>query len=430
MVHLFTFLTYQHEQIEALVTKYVKEAQFVSSSYIETANENEKAEWMKLFRKLDLKSDNKDILFSDILPKLSTIKTESLDSVVAMMTKHLKDLKDKWAERKHQIMQLRVRTQSAGYKTLDQVIIVNVDEDSVSEPFKYITLANEVHPDILKANKDLLLAISEEYGNRNLITTKQMWIDAKVMDYLAKFAADENSVAGTHIQFVREVTKIQSEYDINDTLRKQIKYLVKSNETTYKFAHELTLGTAYSPTCDFEANGVSELPYLSDTYIFEGNKDIIKQYFKAENLHQNMTREDLKYLANRTFACYFWSKCFSRRLSEYETWIEEGLFNNLVCIPTENSVQKPELLYAPRITASYAVRAKAPQWEEKVPCKAIVESIDNRDARDLFERLHFCTVLSFEDCLYYLARVTERREEESDYRRMVINWMLAASHTR
>ena len=83
---------YQQEQIEALVTKYVKEAQFVSSSYIETANENEKAEWMKLFRKLGLKSDNKDILFSDILPKLSTIEVESLDSVVAMMTKHLKDL--------------------------------------------------------------------------------------------------------------------------------------------------------------------------------------------------------------------------------------------------------------------------------------------------------------------------------------------------
>lgn len=82
--------TYQQEQIEALVTKYVKEAQFVSSSYIETANENEKAEWMKLFRKLGLKSDNKDILFSDILPKLSTIEAESLDSVVAMMTNTLK----------------------------------------------------------------------------------------------------------------------------------------------------------------------------------------------------------------------------------------------------------------------------------------------------------------------------------------------------
>lgn len=427
--------TYQQEQIETLVTKYVKEAQFVSSSYIETANENEKAEWMKLFRKLGLKSDNKDILFSDILPKLSTIETESLDSVVAMMTKHLKDLKDKWAERKYQIMQLRVRTQYAGYKTLDQVIIVNVDEDSVSEPFKYITLANEVHPDILKANKDLLHAISEEYGNRNLITTKhrnlitakQMWIDAKVKDYLAKFAADENSVADIHIQFVREVAKIQSEseYDINDTLRKQIKYLVKSNETTYKFANELALGTEYSPTCDFEANGVSELSYLSDTYIFEGNKDIIKQYFKAENVHQNMTREDLKYLANRTFACYFWSKCFSRRLVEYESWVEDGCFNNRMCIPTENSVKTPELLYAPYI-AGYAVRAKAPQWQEKVPCKAVVDSIDNREARELFEKINFCKALSFEDCLYYLARVAHPREDESHFRGIVINWMLSS----
>lgn len=420
--------TYQQGQIELLVTKYVKVAKFVSSSYIETANENEKVEWMKLFRKLGLKSDNKDILFSDILPKLATIETDSLDSVVAMMTKHLKDLKDKWVERKHQIIQLRVRTQSGEYKTLCQAAIVNVDEDAVSEPFKYITLANEVHPDILWANKDLLLAISEEYGNRNLIiTTKQEWIDAKVKDYLAKFAADENSVADIHIQFVREVAKIQSEreYDIKDTLRKQIKYLVKSNETTYKFAHELTLGTEYSPTCDFEANGVSELSYLSDTYIFEGNKDIIKQYFKAENVHQNMTREDLKYLANRTFACYFWSKCFSRRLVEYESWVEDGCFNNRVCIPTENSVQKPELLYAPHI-AGYAVRAKVPQWQEKVPCKAIVDSIDNRDARELFEKINFCKALSFEDCLYYLARVTHPREEETHFRSIVINWMLSS----
>ena len=380
-----------------------------------------------MFRILGLKSDNKDILFSDILPKLSTIETESLDLVVAMMTKHLKDLKDKWAERKYQIMQLRVRTQYAGYKTLDQVIIVNVDEDSVSEPFKYITLANEVHPDILKANKDLLHAISEEYDNRNLITKMQMWIDAKVKDYLAKFAADENSVADIHIQFVREVAKIQSEseYDINDTLRKQIKYLVKSNETTYKFANELALGTEYSPTCDFEANGVSELSYLSDTYIFEGNKDIIKQYFKAENVHQNMTREDLKYLANRTFACYFWSKCFSRRLVEYESWVEDGCFNNRMCIPTEDSVKTPELLYAPYI-AGYAVRAKAPQWQEKVPCKAVVDSIDNREARELFEKINFCKALSFEDCLYYLARVAHPREDESHFRGIVINWMLSS----
>lgn len=418
--------TYQQEQIEALVTKYVKDAHFVSSSYIETANENEKAEWMKLFRKLDLKSDNRDILFSDILPKLSTIETESLDSVVAMMTKHLKDLKDKWAERKHQIVQLRVRTQSGEYKTLDQAVIVNVDENSVSEPFKYITLANEVRPDILSANKDLLLAISEEYGKRNLITTKQMWINAKVKDYLAKFAADENSVTDIHIQFVREVAKIQSEYDIKDTLRKQIKYLVKSNETTYKFAHELTLGTEYSPTCDFEANGVSELSYLSDTYIFESNKDIIRQYFKAENVHYNMTKEDLKYLAIRKFACYFWSCCFSRRLAEYKNWMEEGLFNDITCIPTERGIKKAAELYCPSMVV-YA--AKSQGWRERVPLKAIVDKIESRDARELFNKLPFKSTLSFKDCLQYLLNAKDKREDERQRREKIVNWILEAKET-
>lgn len=419
--------TYQQEQIESLVTKYVKSAQFVSSSYVEVLNENEKNEWLKLFKKLGLKSDNKDILFSDILPNLPSFDTESLDSVIAMMTKHIKDLKEKWTEKRGQIIQLRVRTQSGEYKTLNQVTIINVDEESVSEPFKYITLSNEVHPDIIKANKELLLLISAEFQNCNLITTKQMWINAKVKDYLDKFADDENSITSIHVKFVREVAKIQNEYDIDSTLRKQIKYLVKSNETTYMNATDLTLGSAYSPTCDFEANGISELPYLSDIYIFEGNKDTIKSYFKSEGLHQNMSRGDLKYLAQRTFACYFWSSCFSRRLVEYGSWIDEGCFKNLVCIPTENSVQKAEHLYAPHV-AGYAVRAKAPNWEENVPCKAIVDSIESRDARELFEKLDFRNSLSFEDCLYYLARVSHPREDETHFRSIVINWMLSSPY--
>lgn len=191
---------------------------------------------------------------------------------------------------------------------------------------------------------------------------------------------------------------------------------------------ELTLGTAYSPICDFEGNGVTELSYLSDDYIFEGNKDSIKSYFKGEGLHQNVMPEDLKFLSNRAFACYFWSYCFSRRVAEYETWIENGLFNNRVCIPTQSSVQTPESLYSPLHTAGYAVRARVPQWEEKVPYKGVVDKIDNRDARELFDKLHFRNSLSFEDCLYYLSHVNDRREDESDYRRMILTWILASSN--
>jgi len=417
--------TYQQDNIESLVTRYVKTAKFVSPSYIEKSTEGEKSEWMKLFKKIGLKSDNKDILFSDILPNLASFEE---DSVISMMSNHLKDLKEKWAEISSKVVQLKVRTQSGAYKPINQVIIVNVAEESVVEPFKYITLSNEVHPDILKNNKDLLLLISSEFGNTNLITTKQIWIEAKVKDYISKFDADNNSINGIHIQFVRELAKMQSDYPVPADLMKHIKYRTRGEEFSYMSASELTLGTIYSPTCDFEANGVTELSYLSNDYIFEGNKDNIKSFFKGEGLHQNMMREDLKYLSNRAFACYFWSYSFSRRVTEYEMWIEEGLFNNLVCIPTENSVHTPESLYSPQITAGYAVRARVPEWQEKVAYKAVVDKIENRDARDLFLKLHFCNTLSFEDCLYYLSNVNDRREDESDHRKMIITWILASQN--
>lgn len=417
--------TYQQDNIESLVIRYVSKAQFVSSSYFENTSDNEKAEWVKLFKKLGLKSDIKDILFSDILPNLASFNDSTADAVISMMTKHIKDLKDNWTDKCSQICKLLVRNRIGEYKLLSQVIIVNVEDSSIVEPFKYIVLSNEIAPDILKANKELILLISTELGNNNIITTKAGWIDAKIRQYLFKFNAEENSTANIHVQFIREVAKIQSEYSIDESLRNQIKYCVKGSETTYKFAEELTLGSNYSPVCDFEANGVSELSYLSDVYIFEGNKDTIKQYFKfiCGNVHQNMTSEDLKYLSIRSFACYFWTHLFSRHITEYDEWIEKGLFRNIVCIPTETSVHKAEELYGPHI-AGYAVKANAPFWQEKVPCKTIVDKIENRDARELFEKLDFRNKLSFEDCLYYLSRVNHSREEESYYRGIVLNWML------
>ena len=123
-------------------------------------------------------------------------------------------------------MQLKVRTQSGAYLPINKVTIVNVNEEAVVEPFKYIAISNEVNPDILKANKDLLLLISNEYGNSNLISTKQAWIEAKVKEYLQLFSADMNSIADIHVAFVREIAKLQSEYKIDSNLCNQQAWLL------------------------------------------------------------------------------------------------------------------------------------------------------------------------------------------------------------
>lgn len=415
---------YQKDGIETLVKKYDKSALFVSTSYLEDENDANREYWLKLFKKLGLKSDNKDILLNSILPNLDTL---SEDSVVAMMSKHIKDLKDVWDERKPEIKKLQVRTKSGYYKTIDKTLIINIQEESVVEPFKYIELSNEIATDILEGNKELLLLIAKEFGNGMLISEKQIWAEKKITEYIDNIQENEERCNSIHVNFVRELAKIVVDYDISTDLMSRIKYRVNSDDIEYKNIDDITLGSVYSPICDFQANGIDALSYLSEIYIFEGNKDTIKTFFKSQGLHHNMTKDDLKFLAIREFAYYFWSNCFSRRLAEYESWIEEGLFKNIVCVPTERSVQKPELLYAPHV-AGYAVRAKAPNWEENVPCKAIVDSIESRDARELFEKLDFRNSLSFEDCLYYLARVSHPREDETHFRSIVINWMLSSPY--
>ena len=410
---------YQKNGIESLVKKYDDAATFISDSYLEEDTDVNKSEWLKLFKKLGLKFDNKDILLNSILPNLSTFEE---DSVVTMMTKHIKDLKEVWNDRKDEMVQLRVRTKSGDYKTLDKTIIIDVKEETVLEPFKYIELSDEVAPEILENNKEILRLISAECKNRT-ITSKQDWAEEKVSEYINNIQTDELKRGVTHIEFVRELAKLLVEYTLSSDLLDQILYCVKEDNSVFKLGSEITLGTMYSPICDFESNGVTELSYLSEDYIFEGNRDIIKQFFKARGLHHIITEDDLKYLANRAFACYFWSYCFSRRISEYEDWIERGLFNDIVCIPTESSVKKAKELYFPRMVV-YA--SKSQGWKERVPCKSVVDKIENIDARNLFNKLPFNPTLSFEDCLYYLLNAQDKREDERYRRFDIVNWILEA----
>ncbi len=412
--------TYQKDGIESLVKKYDSEAKFVSSRYLEEDSETDKNEWLKLFKKLGLKFDNKDILLNSVLPNLSSFEE---DSVVAMMTKHLKDLKAVWDERKDEIIQLRVRTKSGKYKTLSETIIIDIPEETVSEPFKIIELSDEVATDILNNNRELLRLVSAACDEHRTITTKQEWAEEKIKEYIESIQPDESKRNDVHVEFVKELAKLCAEYDLSSDLLDELLYLVKGNDAIYKPGSEITLGRAYSPICDFESNGVTELDYLSEDYIFEGNKDTIKSFFKDRGLHHTVLEDDLQYLANRAFACYFWASCFSRRISEYEDWIERGLFDDIVCIPTETSVRKASDLYHPRMVV---FAAKSPGWKEKVPSKTIVDKIDTRDIRDVFNKLPFKSTLSFDDCLYYLLNAQDKREEESSRRREVINWILAA----
>ena len=409
---------YQANGIETLVKKYDESALFVSEKYLEEDSEQCKNEWLKLFKKLNLKSDNKDILFNSIIPNLATIED---DAVVAMLTKHIKDLTASWDSILDQIQLLRVRTRGGNYLSLDECVVVNIaEEKEQSEPFNYITINDEVAPEIVKANSDIILKIAGTFEDNLIITDRIAWAKEKIESYINYIQDNKEERDNIHIRFIKELANLNKAYSFDRSLISKIHFKTKAGE--YLTASEITMGSVYKPLCDFESNGITTLKYLTESYITEDNKDLLDDLFRDKTeIHRRFEEADIPLLETRQFAVYYWSRLFSLSRFIYQEWIEEGLFDNVRCVPTESSVMAPVDLYSPKI-AHYV--QSTPNCGEKLPAKVVVDKIQDEDDRQAFYNLPFKEKLDFSDCLYYLLNAREKMGEDKEYRRVVINWML------
>jgi len=410
---------YQRDGIESLVKEYDKSAHFVSHKYLESDTESNKQEWFKLFKKIGLRSDNKDLLFTSVIPNLSDIED---DAVVSMMTKHLKDLKEEWGLYKNQLLKLKVRTRSGQYQTLDKTIIININEDNVAEPFKCVELQGEIAPEILSANKEIVQLIVAGFQHNYIYTSKQEWAQAKLNEYVDTIQLNKEKADAIHIDFVRELaTLVANDYSFSKSSIDKLLFKEKTDAESYLSASQLTLGTIYKPICDFESNGIAELHYLSEEYLSENNKDTIRGFFKKTDIHQSFETTDISLLADRAFALYFWGRYFTHRLTEFKEWVEKGVFDKVACIPTEGAVASPQELYSPEIF-HFAKYTK--DWEKKVPSSSVVNNIKDEDARRIFLSMPFKKKLNFEDCLYYLLTAKEKLLYEYRNREQVVDWIL------
>ena len=160
---------YQNDGIESLVKKYDENALFVSKAYLEDDTESNKQSWVKLFKKLNFKFDNKDILFKSVIPNLKDIQD---DAVVSMMTKHLKDIKEEWNNISGKLMYLQVKSKTGGYLPLSSTLIVNTNDENVSEPFKSIVLSNEIDSSIFTANREIILLVAGLFGTSCFLNSR------------------------------------------------------------------------------------------------------------------------------------------------------------------------------------------------------------------------------------------------------------------
>ena len=413
--YLYVSNHYQKDGIEFLIRRYNPQAQFVSSDYLE--NEEDAPEWIRLFRKLKLKSDDKAVLEA-VIKNLSNIND---DSAVTVLTRNKALIQENWDEYKDKLKFLKVRTRSGEFRLLSKCVVFDSIEEK-TEPFRYITIGNEVAPEIYNNNKDIILLTAKSLGGTNIINGRETCAKVKIEEYVKRIqhTPEKESI---HVQFVRELAKLSQTYRFDKELISDIEYITKNGK--YLKDEDITLGSAYRPSCDFEGNCVNSLNYLSDEYLDEGDKDIVIDFFKDKTqIHKAFQKNDIKLLNNnRQFAIYYWNKCFSKQTFFVKNWIEEHCFDEVRCIPTKNSIAKPGELYSPEII-DYA--CCCPGFEEKVPLKDIVDRfLDDDRNKEMFFSLPFSDHLDFTDCLNYLLSPNASiRETEKEKRTTIINWIL------
>ena len=412
------------EGIESLVKKFDENAEFVPTHLIEEDTEKCKAEWVRFLKKLNAKSNNKDIL-EHVLENLGDYED---DAVLALLTLHKKEVLESFGngvsnlkvkeDKKSQLQQLKVRTRGGDYLTLDECIIIKKgDGDDEAEPFKYIVLDNEIVPEILNANSEIIIKIAESFSENNILNSRVEWADYKIEEYINRIQEDNDEKEKIHVQFVRDLAKWNDHYNLDKEKVSRILFRAKGF-TRYYNAVDLTLGSQYKPACNFEKYNI-DLTYLSDVYLTEDNKDIICSLFKDKtDIHHFFEKDDIEFMSDYEFSIYIWTVKYKNAPTMFNQWIKDGAFNGVKCIPTLQSTKSPEELYAPFL--SEYVRL-CDNYTDKMPA-IDVYSLDGGGLT--FMSLPFKTSLDSSDCISYLLKSQEKNDDDTKHREQIIKWLL------
>ena len=319
-------------QIEDFARKHGK-TNFVSSIYIRDTDNNEN--WRRFFRNLGVKDDVKDVIYSIIMNDLPTIKDKKLPWV--LVDQYSKELADpeKWVELAPKLRELQVETTTEGiFVSLANALRITVDDYSKKEPFKMVKLTGEISRDYYQDEnvKNLINKIAEEAKTKK-IAELQQWFTAKVNQYFTlQDSPPDDGFREIHFSFIKELFGYTEHLE-----RNKIKLYDRDWQLTK--SDELYLGSKYDCKCNFEKFGIAK-KYVHDEYLQLGKVNDCSRVLRSIGCQDRFKEEDIKYLTDRDFSIYFWCKYVGAKditiLSSVNSWVKDGKFNNVACIPSES----------------------------------------------------------------------------------------------
>ena len=400
---------------EALVKSFDKDAPIISNAYFKEGDDAK--EWLDFWSKLNVNNNEVDILRYTVLPKISEYKVDDLLKRFAL---HRSELEKEVPDLVSQLTLINLKSETGIYYSVKDIIYVDCEK---GEPFKMVSLPNVVK--LETADEKVLLGQILNKGVGKRITGLSEWRQLKIEKYINLQEANIDNIKSIHFSFIKELNELYSTdaaflMGLSNTFDK-IK--LESKDGSFLIGKEITMGTAYKPYCDFEANGI-DYKYLSEQYLLQCNRPqaFLRIMF---GLHHNLENGDLHLMAeSRSFALYIWgdyltgnSSYAQSNIDHLKALIDKHLLDNLSCIPTGTTVKTPGELYSRRIS-NYV--SKLNGYEELTPWKKIKNIQYNKDQKDnnLFDLLPFKKQLSFNDCLYDLFFFSKIEE-----RKILLSWM-------
>lgn len=403
----------QSDGLEGFINEYVNEPCFVSPVYRE---EGTNRNWRELFANLGMTVDYLDIILSKIIPQLARYYNTQIVATLAPYTEtFIQRMNLNSSKLKEQFGQLRLLCEDGLYRMPNECIVSGAYFDITEENFKEIALGKLVSeqyltdaktPEQQRQIKKFITFIADRFCTKAETATQLR--DMKIKYFLEH--QHEFTEPEIHFVIIRQLCAayVKDTEGIFALFKEGKSLLVYTTKDELQPINSLYLSSAFTPNCDFMANGIEELSYVSEQYAVNDVDNCAKSLFRSLGCNQYFTEANLVLLSNIQFATYFWEvHAPSNEYALSHICTADNIWN-VVCVPTVGGVKKPCQLYDYRNQQLQKMVLQLPGGEEKIPSVKLPEWAT---------KIGLHSRLSFPDCLEYLML------DNTDYRRDVLRWI-------
>jgi hypothetical protein len=406
-------------EIEDFIREYVNDAQFISSAYAEMDNEGQELQWKSLFKAMGMTVDVKEIVFKKVLKNLANIKKKSIVNVLSQYVDvFAKNIQAKDEVFIKQIGNLQLLCDDGDYKSAKNVLVSGKYFDLPLIPFPEVIIGNLVSEQYildcgeneeLKRNVTKLITLIADTFKVKCETATQL------RDYKLKYFLSHQRDFTKNDDHYRIIAQLNEAYNKDaDGVEKLLEgtptLLLYNSNNILVPAHSLYLSTAYHPACDYMANGISDLEFVSERYV-EYSQQSYNRFFRINNIKDSFSLKNLPQLANEQFSIYFWKTYAVKNEFLLTDILTEENLKGIPCIPSPTGISKPSELYDNRKSQLKKMVLRLKDGVIKLPSIELPGWMKDT-------HIGFRGKLYLPDCLEYLNL------NIGDFRRDVMGWII------